>query len=283
MNPTLDITEESVISAQLQYRDNFYKFGRHVHNSFEIYHFLSGCCAMDVENKVLHCREGDFVLIMPNVIHSFFLEQKDACTFHHIHFATGLFEKLLLHSQDCAESSILSALIFKNNACYKTAADAKLAALTASVIEQFARKTPLSRALSNLSLTALLLHVLEMSGYSNPLNGQSNAQKEYVRFAVDYIRDNYASKMLVSDIAQRLNISSRYLSKIFREQMNMTVLEYINTYRINQSIRLMQDTKLSLTEIADRIGLKDSQHFSHLFYNTIGMTPYKYRKLVTKE
>lgn len=64
--------------------------------------------------------------------------------------------------------------------------------------------------------------------------------------------------------------------------MGMTLLNYINTYRMNQASRLIADTDMTMTEIADHIGMNDSQHFSKLFKNTIGSTPCEYRKLLKK-
>lgn len=61
--------------------------------------------------------------------------------------------------------------------------------------------------------------------------------------------------------------------------MNISPGNYINIYRINKAIELMENTSLTLTEISGRIGLKDSQHFSKLFVHIIGMTPSNYRKM----
>ena len=65
--------------------------------------------------------------------------------------------------------------------------------------------------------------------------------------------------------------------------MNLTILNYINLYRINQAIELMPDAGLTLTNIAALIGLKDSQHFSKLFRSIIGLPPNQYRKLLLHE
>ena len=73
--------------------------------------------------------------------------------------------------------------------------------------------------------------------------------------------------------------SSRYLGKLFARYMNVSPGNYINIYRINRAIELMETTSLTLTEISGRIGLKDSQHFSKLFFHIIGMTPSAYRKM----
>ena len=64
--------------------------------------------------------------------------------------------------------------------------------------------------------------------------------------------------------------------------MTITLSNYINIYRINKSIDLMQDTDKSLTEIAQMVGLKDSQHYSKLFMTVIGESPSSYRKSYIK-
>lgn len=88
---------------------------------------------------------------------------------------------------------------------------------------------------------------------------------------------------MIQDIADHLNISARYLSKVFFQHMNLTILNYINIYRMNQAIDLMLNTDLTLTHIASQIGLKDSQHFSRLFRNIIGISPNRYRKLLLRD
>ena len=90
------------------------------------------------------------------------------------------------------------------------------------------------------------------------------------------------NKVMIDDIADRLNISGRYLSKIFSQYMNISLGNYINVYRINRAIELMDTTTLTFTEISGMIGLKDSQHFSKLFYNIIGTTPSQYKKFILK-
>lgn len=274
------LTQSSVISALKQYRDNFYKFGKHIHNSFEVYHFLSGECEMDIRSKTIHCVEGDYVIIMPNIVHSLFLETEKPCTFNHIHFEPEFFTDLFLNGYDNEDMDLLTALIFRNNSYFKVKADEQLAKSVSTIIEIKASDTHFADAYMNLELTKMLLHILEKSGYSLILSKKSDSKNKYVTFTTAYIQEHYAEKILINDIADALNISSRYLSKVFFEQTNVTILNYLNIYRINQAIDLMINTNLTLTEISAQIGLKDSQHFSKLFNNVIGLPPYKYRKLL---
>ena len=89
-------------------------------------------------------------------------------------------------------------------------------------------------------------------------------------------------KIHQEDIAKELQISVRYLSTLFKKYMNITLSNYINIYRINKSIELMQSDK-SLTEIAQLVGFKDFQHYSKLFMTIIGETPSSYRKSYIKD
>ena len=54
-------------------------------------------------------------------------------------------------------------------------------------------------------------------------------------------------------------------------------------YNYAGEIDLMEDSSLTLTEIAGKNGLKDSQHYSKLFQNVIGMSPSHYRNLFIRK
>ena len=104
----------------------------------------------------------------------------------------------------------------------------------------------------------------------------------YVAYALNYIQEHYTTKILQEDIAQQLQISVRYLSKIFKSYMGVTLSNYITIYRVNRSIALMQSTDLTLTEIALQVGFRDSQQYSKVFMSVINATPSQYRKAILK-
>ena len=103
---------------------------------------------------------------------------------------------------------------------------------------------------------------------------------ESLKQELNYIHEHYNTKILQEDIAQQLQISVRYLSKLFKSYMGVTLSNYINIYRINRSIQLMQTTSLTLTEIALQVGFTDSQHYSKVFMNIINEAPSQYRKAI---
>ena len=276
----------SIAGATVQRRADRYSFGKHLHTSMEIYLIRSGSCTMDIGDTTIHCAKGDFVMIFPNVVHSFYLDDSGECTFCHIHFFTNLFARII--PSENTPVNLIHALLFASPACHRQAADSELEELTESVIRMY-QSGAHSPAEINSLLLCLLMHVLHRSDPDGTVGSQPEFQEKYVSFALNYIENNYMAlnyiennymhKILLEDIAKELHISSRYLGKLFTRYMNVSPGNYINIYRINRAIELMETTSLTLTEISGRIGLKDSQHFSKLFFHIIGMTPSAYRKM----
>lgn len=278
---------QTIISAVDQIRENGYSFAKHIHKSIEIYLVKSGRCCMDINGQKIVCTPGDFVLIPPNTVHSFYLEPEDACAFRHIHFDPSLFSRWYLNNTEPYPLDLVTALIFSCDSHFKLQADEKITSLVAEIIDETAVGETAAYALSNLHLAELMLYLIHLRGADLSVLADAGSHTpehiRYVSYALSYIHENYAGKILIQDIADHLNISARYLSKVFFQHMNLTILNYINIYRINQAIDLMLNTDLTLTHIAAQVGLKDSQHFSKLFRSIIGLPPSRYRRLILHE
>ncbi len=281
------LATQTVISAKDQLREHRYSFSRHIHRSIEIYLISSGCCSMDINAWKILCKAGDFIMIPPNTVHSFYLETEDVCTFRHIHFNPDLFSQWYLNQAEPYPLDLLTALVVSCGSYIHLVADETTASLVSRIIDETASGGVFSAAMANLHMAELILHMIMLIRPDMSLITGSSAHTpehiRYVSYALSYIHENFSGKILIQDIAEHLNISSRYLSKVFFQHMNLTILNYINLYRINQAIELMPDAGLTLTNIAALIGLKDSQHFSKLFRSIIGLPPNQYRKLLLHE
>lgn len=278
------LTEKIIQSASVQHRQNYYTFPKHIHNTSEIYQIIEGSCKMDIGKETVECVTNDFIIILPNIAHSIYLTGKDTCSFRHIHFFSNVYAELSLEKLLGYPMDFLSTLSFCCNSFFHIQADQRISSLMESIVSTFRKDSTIASAYSNLHLTELLLYIIEQSGKDlSSFTQRHSEQDKYVAFALNYIRENYTSKIQIEEIARQLNISGRYLSKIFLSHMNMTILNYINTYRMNQAIDLIADTDLSMTEIAEKIGMNDSQHFSKLFKSTVGSPPSQYRRILKDE
>lgn len=97
--------------------------------------------------------------------------------------------------------------------------------------------------------------------------------------AIRYIRKNYGNCISLEDAAEAANVSAPYLSKIFKEKMEIGFNDYLTKIRLEESQKLLADTNLSVKEIASSVGYSDEKYYSKLFKKLIGIKPTDYRRL----
>lgn len=102
--------------------------------------------------------------------------------------------------------------------------------------------------------------------------------KEYVKRAVAYIRENYAKKITLTDIANHVGLSKGYLQKVFNKESKTSVIEYLLHYRIEQACKLLIENEYSIAEISDMVGFSDVKNFYVIFKRSINETPGSYRE-----
>ncbi len=101
----------------------------------------------------------------------------------------------------------------------------------------------------------------------------------YARFAKRYIDVYYYKPIKINDICKILNISHTYLYKEFEKRYNKSLKSYLTEIKINNSIKLLLNTDLNITQVAQSIGFDDILAFSSFFKKNTGYSPLKYKKL----
>ena len=96
--------------------------------------------------------------------------------------------------------------------------------------------------------------------------------------AIEYIRKNYSRKISTSEIAHSLNLSRSSLFEIFHQTYGMSPHEYIIQYRLSIAKTLLQNTALSISEIAEQTGFRDIFAFSRRFKERVGVSPKEFRQ-----
>lgn len=100
---------------------------------------------------------------------------------------------------------------------------------------------------------------------------------------IDFIRllpHNFARHHNIAFYADKLNISTVYLSRVVRQVTGRTVINYINNFLLMEASFLLRTTQLSVMQIADRLYFADTASFSKFFLRMKGVTPKKFREQV---
>jgi LacI family transcriptional regulator len=101
---------------------------------------------------------------------------------------------------------------------------------------------------------------------------------EPVAKAMQYIRDHPREALSVADVARAVGLSRRVLERRFRREINSSVLAEIRRVRTDQIARLLVETHLPVSDIAESMGFADAQHFARYFRAGKQLTPLAYRK-----
>ena len=107
-------------------------------------------------------------------------------------------------------------------------------------------------------------------------NREINAE-QIVQNVMIYLRENYSRQIDFAAVAEAQAVSAPYLSRLFHEYAGISPSRYLTGYRIEQAIKLLRDSRLSIGEIAERVGYPDPFHFSKTFKNTVGVSPSQFR------
>jgi len=97
--------------------------------------------------------------------------------------------------------------------------------------------------------------------------------------ALKYINENFRSLITVDEIADKAAISRRGLLKKFKKDLGRSIFDEIVRVRINYMIKLLIETNLSISLIAQNIGYSDYKKFSRFFKKHTNYSPREYRNL----
>lgn len=116
----------------------------------------------------------------------------------------------------------------------------------------------------------------------NVIQNVSGGHSYYVKACLAFITNNYHTSITLNDAAKTTNISSSYLSLIFKQEMGINFSDYLTQYRIEQAKRLLTTTNLHVYEIAQKVGFSSPYYFSRVFKDVTKMTCKDYKDRFTK-
>jgi len=110
-------------------------------------------------------------------------------------------------------------------------------------------------------------------------NARSNKADNMITAMREYIKINYADENMSSKtVADYINLSTRYISKVFYENTGKTIQAYINEYRIEIAKDMLKNTNCNIEEILKKVGWPNLKYFYTVFKKHTGLTPSEFRK-----
>lgn len=99
-----------------------------------------------------------------------------------------------------------------------------------------------------------------------------------LRPVIEYITEHYSEKIYIETLADMVALSPDYFTKMFKDSIGKTPIDYINGVRVNHSLRLLSMTDTPINEIADQLGFSGPNYFHKIFKAYMDTSPLAYRK-----
>lgn len=239
-----------------------HNFGPAIRMHYLVHFIYSGKGYYSRNNRTYELTKGDAFLILPGETTYYEADKKDPWEYAWVAF-DGYESRGILQSCGLTENNVIF---------HASNHDLLLNAVT-KLVEAF----PTSGQ-SKYLLLGYLFHIF--SYMENSSLAPQTFEKEYYLKALHYMQNNYCYDIKINDIAKYVGIDRTYLFKIFKQIESLSPQQYLIAYRLQQSIQLIVDGSLSITEIALSCGFKDSSSFCKHFKEKIGATPKQYQSII---
>ncbi len=253
--------------------DKFY--GPIVRRDYHMHFILSGKGTLEMAGKVYKLHRGQIFVTVPNVDVFYYSDPKDPWHYGWVSFNGSKAALYLEKAGITADHPVRDAYLEPEEFL--------------TITEEILNHHEITVA-NELTRTALLYQILALlvNSQNQNLERQNKpiphdySPDVYVDNALRYIHNHYAHAK-VSEIAAYIGITRSYLTHIFKQKMEISPQEYLMSYRLEQSSRLLRTTNMSIQEIADEIGYENPLTFSKMFKNAYGVSPKNYRLKVFEQ
>lgn len=101
---------------------------------------------------------------------------------------------------------------------------------------------------------------------------------ELVVKILNYIDDNLYKRITMDEISSIFYFNKDYLMRIFKKELDITIMDYINKRRIYNSLDLLKNSDDLIIKIALNSGYSSLEYYSETFTKILGVSPLIYRK-----
>ena len=161
--------------------------------------------------------------------------------------------------------------------------DSAIVYLTRKILEEYASPVVTTDEAAESYLKSILEIVLRDE--KNPvresfldLSGASDLTKQ----VVDYVNNHYMERFSLDEMASSIAFNKSYLCTAFKKENEITIMDYLNIFRIRQAAKLLSYSERSVNEVARAVGLGTASQMNHVFQHYVGVTPTHVRRAFAK-
>lgn len=261
-----------VLLGKYSYNEVKDKLEMHKHKDMlEICFLESGTQYYQVGEENYFLKGGDILITPPNVIHgtSSYPEEKGSLFWMIIKMPKTSFRLLNLTPK---ETSLLAQRLLNLERIHFKGSYELKKTLNA-IFKTYYKKND---SLNKIEITNHILYFLLKVIYYGEKNKDKGISED-IEFSCTYLKQNIFKKIYISELAKKVNLSQSRFKHKFKEEIGIPPNEYIIKQKINKAKELLEDSDLTITNIAYDLGFSNSSYFSIVFKKHQGISPTQYK------
>lgn len=106
---------------------------------------------------------------------------------------------------------------------------------------------------------------------------QSAGVSPVIRQVIQYMKENLEKKISLDELARFCCLSKYHISHLFKKEMGISMLDFANQMRIQKACLYLEQTELTVQQVAHQVGFEDANYFSRMFKKYTQFSPSEYR------
>ncbi len=249
--------------------------------AMEIIEITAGKVLVQIGTEFAEAEAGDFLYVPPTMVFRIEAKEGDAgmrsmvfdssiIEINMENFDTEIFYMFYVQSKN-------KIVVFeKGHPVYSTLSQYMQESYDEYISKDVCYKLPI-RANIYLMMTSLLRYYC---GTKNELDRMIYHNVMRLRPIITYIASHYKEKIYIETLAEMITVSPDYFTKMFKDSIGRTPIDYINGLRINRAMQMLATTDTSVNDISDQLGFSNSNYFHKIFKQYMETSPAAYRKMV---
>lgn len=262
-------------------------FGPRYLEAFQILFVQSGQGTAEIEAQEFEIATGDLIFYGPNMRHTvtssiefplrlvgldFLFCQDDSVLMGIINAATSSEPFLFPQGEPCCPLQPFPP------AKTSTAGTAKVRRYCENLVMSY-KTAPDIRPLEKRALLLLLFEAWHDRWHrANSVAPLPEGQRRVLDQAEGYLRQHFINPPSTSQLAHEAGLSTDYFARLFKLHTGQSVHGFVLDLRLNRAYELLIENRLSVGEVADKVGFEDAFYFSRLFTRRFGVAPSVLRK-----
>lgn len=263
------------------HRRNMSKVPYHTYHFIVLTYVYSGTITMLIEGQIIVLKKGDLIILDKYVPHAVLPTSKKDLGINII-LDNSFFENTIIKSNN--DNSLPSFMIELMSHQYAHTHFLVFSTNNMPIIrnsiqnilcEYHDKKTFASAVIDNYIMIIFMTLIRLKPVETNFDNSNLHIQK-IISAVTKYVQENYKEGEL-NKLCQQINYSPSHISRVIHQNTGKTFKELINYQRMERAKIFLQDESLTVSEVAERVGINNMTNFYRRFEEFAGITPKKYR------